>query len=110
MRQVHVAGEHMFVAFAGRTGEVVDANTGEIIPVQIFVAVLGALRRGGMERQPPVRRSAQARGEGRLPRLLATLERVRLLIIDDWRPEPLSAEHAAICSRSLTTATTAGRC
>ncbi len=32
----------MFVDFAGRTGEVVDANTGEIIPVQIFVAMLGA--------------------------------------------------------------------
>jgi DNA replication protein DnaC len=35
---------------------------------------------------------AQARGEGRLPRLLAMLERVRLLIIDDWGPEPLNAE------------------
>lgn len=34
----------------------------------------------------------QARGEGRLPRLLASLERVRLLIIDDWGPEPLNAE------------------
>jgi len=33
-----------------------------------------------------------ARGEGRLPRLLAALERTRLLIIDDWGPEPLSAE------------------
>ena len=32
------------------------------------------------------------RGEGRLPRLLTTLERVRLLIIDDWGPEPLNAE------------------
>src|SRR6185369_4829242 len=35
---------------------------------------------------------AQARGEGRLPRLMTTLERVRLLIIDDWGPEPLTAE------------------
>ncbi|MCK8788218.1 IS21-like element helper ATPase IstB [Roseomonas sp. NAR14] len=35
---------------------------------------------------------ATARGEGRLPRLLAALERVRLLIIDDWGPEPLTAE------------------
>jgi len=35
---------------------------------------------------------ATARGEGRLPKLLATLERTRLLIIDDWGPEPLSAE------------------
>jgi DNA replication protein DnaC len=35
---------------------------------------------------------AMARGEGRLSRLLATLERTRLLIIDDWGPEPLTAE------------------
>ena len=33
-----------------------------------------------------------ARGEGRLPRLLASLERTRLLIVDDWGPEPLTAE------------------
>jgi transposase len=42
MRQVHVAGEKLFVDFAGRTGEVIEANTGEVVPVQIFVAVLGA--------------------------------------------------------------------
>ena len=42
MRQVHLAGEKMFVDFAGRTGEVVDPTTGEIVPVQIFVATLGA--------------------------------------------------------------------
>jgi len=35
---------------------------------------------------------AQARGEGRLLRLMTTLERTRLLIIDDWGPEPLNAE------------------
>ena len=35
---------------------------------------------------------ALARGEGRLPRLMTTLERTRLLIIDDWGPEPLNAE------------------
>jgi DNA replication protein DnaC len=35
---------------------------------------------------------AQARGEGRLPRLLGALERTRLLILDDWGPEPLTAE------------------
>lgn len=35
---------------------------------------------------------AIARGEGRLTRLMATLERTRLLIIDDWGPEPLNAE------------------
>jgi transposase len=42
MRQVHVAGEKLFVDFAGRTAEVINAGTGEIIPVQIFVATLGA--------------------------------------------------------------------
>jgi transposase len=42
MRQTHIAGEKLFVDFAGRTAEVVDGRTGEIIPVQIFVAVLGA--------------------------------------------------------------------
>jgi DNA replication protein DnaC len=35
---------------------------------------------------------ATARGEGRLARQMATLERARLLIIDDWGPEPLNAE------------------
>jgi DNA replication protein DnaC len=35
---------------------------------------------------------ATARGEGRLPRMLAMLERTRLLIVDDWGPEPLTAE------------------
>ena len=35
---------------------------------------------------------ATARGEGRLPRMLAALERTKLLIIDDWGPEPLTAE------------------
>jgi len=42
MRQTHIAGERLFVDFAGGTDEVVDSRTGEIIPVQIFVAVLGA--------------------------------------------------------------------
>ena len=35
---------------------------------------------------------AQARGEGRLSRLIAALERVSLLILDDWGPEPLTAD------------------
>jgi DNA replication protein DnaC len=35
---------------------------------------------------------AVARGEGRLTRLMAALERTRLLILDDWGPEPLTAE------------------
>jgi len=35
---------------------------------------------------------AQARGEGRLSRLIAALERINLLILDDWGPEPLTAD------------------
>jgi transposase len=42
MRQVHVAGEKLFVDYAGDTVSVVDAATGEIMRAQIFVAVLGA--------------------------------------------------------------------
>lgn len=35
---------------------------------------------------------AQARGEGRLARLIAALERVNLLVLDGWGPEPLTAD------------------
>src|SRR4029077_9389446 len=58
---------------------------------RLFAALAPARREGrpapGLfpERPPP-------RGGGRLPRMLAMLERTRLLIIDDWGPEPLTAE------------------
>ncbi len=42
MRQAHVAGDKMFVDYAGATLEVIDGATGEIRQAQIFVAVLGA--------------------------------------------------------------------
>jgi transposase len=42
MRQIHVAGEKLFVDFAGRTAEVIDPLSGEIAAAQIFVATLGA--------------------------------------------------------------------
>jgi transposase len=42
MRQVHPAGERLFVDYAGQTVELVDGRTGEIRTAQIFVAVLGA--------------------------------------------------------------------
>jgi len=42
MRQVHVAGEKLFVDYAGSTVPIIDANTGEITQAQIFVATLGA--------------------------------------------------------------------
>ena len=42
MRQTHVAGEKLFVDFAGDTVAVIDPMTGEIRPAHIFVAALGA--------------------------------------------------------------------
>lgn len=42
MRQSHVAGERMFVDYAGTTLEVIDASTGEARTAQLFVAALGA--------------------------------------------------------------------
>jgi transposase len=42
MRQVHKAGEKLFVDYAGQRPHLVDPHTGEIVPVELFVAVLGA--------------------------------------------------------------------
>jgi transposase len=42
MRQNHVAGERLFVDYAGTTLEVIDGTTGEVWTVQLFVAALGA--------------------------------------------------------------------
>jgi transposase len=42
MRQSHVAGERLFVDYAGTTLEVIDASTGEVMTAQLFVAALGA--------------------------------------------------------------------
>jgi transposase len=42
MRQIHRAGEKLFVDYCGPTMEVVNPDTGEVRFAQIFVAVLGA--------------------------------------------------------------------
>lgn len=42
MRQEHLAGEKLFVDFAGKTIPVVNPETGEVTVAQIFVAVMGA--------------------------------------------------------------------
>ncbi len=42
MRQTHKAGEKCFVDYCGQTVPIVCANTGELRPAQLFVAVLGA--------------------------------------------------------------------
>lgn len=42
MRQVHRAGEKLFVDYAGKKPTIVDPTTGEAQEVELFVAVLGA--------------------------------------------------------------------
>lgn len=42
MRQVHRAGEKLFIDYCGPTIELIDPSTGEIRNAQIFVAILGA--------------------------------------------------------------------
>ena len=42
MRQVHRAGEKLFVDFSGQRPHLVDPQTGEEPPVELFVGVLGA--------------------------------------------------------------------
>ena len=42
MRQVHRAGEKLFIDYSGDTVEVIDATSGEFRTAQIFVAVMGA--------------------------------------------------------------------
>ena len=42
MRQRHRPGEKVFLDFSGKHPHLVDCNTGELIPVELFVGVLGA--------------------------------------------------------------------
>jgi len=42
MRQVHKAGEKLFVDYAGQRPHLVDPRTGTLVDVELFVAVLGA--------------------------------------------------------------------
>jgi transposase len=42
MRQIHRAGEKLFIDYSGKTVPVINAITGEIVPAQIFIAAMGA--------------------------------------------------------------------
>jgi transposase len=42
MRQTHIAGERMFVDYAGTKLQLIDWTTGEVLTAELFVAVLGA--------------------------------------------------------------------
>ena len=45
MRQVHQGGEKLFVDYSGKRPHLIDPKTGEVINVELFVAVLGASSR-----------------------------------------------------------------
>ena len=42
MRQIHRAGEKLFVDYSGKRPEIIDPETGECIKVELFVGALGA--------------------------------------------------------------------
>ncbi|UYM15945.1 IS21 family transposase [Endozoicomonas euniceicola] len=42
MRQNHIAGDKLFIDYAGQTVSVVNQNTGEVQQAQVFIATLGA--------------------------------------------------------------------
>jgi len=42
MRQVHIAGDKAFIDYSGKKAQIIDASTGEVVEVELFVAVLGA--------------------------------------------------------------------
>jgi transposase len=42
MRQEHIAGEKLYVDYAGKKPHIIDPKSGEVIEVELFVAVLGA--------------------------------------------------------------------
>jgi len=42
MRQVHKAGDKLFVDYSGKKPHIIDHKTGEVVEVELFVAVLGA--------------------------------------------------------------------
>lgn len=45
MRQIHRPGEELFIDFSGKRPSITDPTTGELTPVELFVAVMGASRK-----------------------------------------------------------------
>jgi transposase len=80
MRQTHRAGEKLFADYAGPTVPVIDADTGEIRPASIFVAVLGASSYTFACATPG---QAQADWLSGLARALAFIDGVTELIVPD---------------------------
>lgn len=80
MRQIHRVGEKLFADYAGPTLPIIDAQTGEIRPASIFVAVLGASNYTFACATPG---QTQADWLGGLARALAGIGGVPQLIVPD---------------------------
>jgi transposase len=80
MRQIHRAGEKLFADYAGPTLPIIDAQSGEIRPASIFVAVLGASNYTFACATPG---QTQADWLGGLARALAGIGGVPQLIVPD---------------------------
>jgi len=97
MRQVHTAGEKLFVDYSGKKLEVVDPATGVVRPVELFVAVLGASNYTYVEatdtQRSVLHSESQPRGGvcGRRPRR----HRSRSAADGHPRPVPLRTDSAA---------------
>jgi len=96
MRQTHVAGEKLFVDYAGPTVPIIDAANGEISRAHIFVAVWGASNYTYAEATAGEKRADWIAAHvnafaffGGVPALLVP-DNPRTLIRDPDRYEPLS--------------------
>jgi transposase len=96
MRQTHVAGEKLFVDYAGPTVPIIDAGSGEISRAHIFVAVWGASNYTYAEATANERKADWIAAHvnafaffGGVPALLIP-DNPRTLIRDPDRYEPLS--------------------
>ena len=45
MRQIHRPGHELFIDFSGKRPSIIDAMTGELVPAELFVSVMGASRK-----------------------------------------------------------------
>ena len=90
MRQVHRAGEKTFIDFSGKRPQLTNPRTGEAVPVELFVAVLGAsgYTYGGSDPEPATPRlGRRAHPHG------GVLRRIE----PDWVPDQLKSAITQPC-------------
>lgn len=84
MRQVHKAGEKLFVDYSGKKPEIVDPATGVVRPVELFVAVLGASNYTDAEATETQRSADFIQSHGRALEYLAGVP--ALIVPDQLKP------------------------